>query len=62
MKAVLFNHGIFEEILNNKLELLYKLYKKETDPYVQYSIKEQIRIVEVLRLDYKKTVEEQLNK
>ena len=57
----LFNHGIFQEKLQDKLNHLLELRQTETDPYAQWNLEEQSKLVTELLETYKITVSSQLN-
>lgn len=60
VEVKMFNHGIFQQYLNNKLDYLFKEKVKEVDPYKKWNLEEQIRLTEEFLNAYKTTVEVQL--
>ncbi len=58
----LFNHGVFQEYLQSKLEYIEKQKSQEKDPYKKWNLVEQIILLNELFEAYKVTVDTQLNK
>ncbi len=56
----MFNHGMFQMVLQEKLEELHRLKSKEIDPYKQWNYADQIALTEELLVKYKNTVNIQL--
>ena len=56
----MFNHGVFQEYLQRKLEYLQEMESKEKEPYTKWNYQEQIKLVTELFGAYKTSVEEQL--
>lgn len=56
----MFNHGVFQEYLQNKMEYLKELESKEKDPYKKWNIQDQLKLCEELFQSYKTSVETQL--
>ncbi len=56
----LFNHGIFQEYIQSKLEYLTIQMSKESDPYKKWNFQEQIKLCEEFFNAYKDSVNSQL--
>lgn len=56
----MFNHGMFQEEIQLKLEEIHSLKSKELDPYKQWNYAEQIKLLEELLIKYKNSVNKQL--
>ncbi len=56
----MFNHGIFQEEIQTKLQELNILKSKELDPYMKWNYIEQIKLVTGLLQSYKDSVKKQL--
>lgn len=56
----MFNHGVFSEYLQSKIEYLTKLETKEKDPYKKWNLQEQVKLCNELFQAYKTSVETQL--
>lgn len=56
----MFNHGVFLEYLQSKIEYLTKLETKEKDPYKKWNLQEQVKLCNELFQAYKTSVETQL--
>lgn len=59
---IMFNHGVFQQELQDKLEELHHNKALETDPYKQWNYDEQIKLVSEILVKYKKSVDQQLNR
>ncbi len=61
MTVKLFNHGVFQQLLQEKIESVVQLRGLEKDPYKQWNLDDQVAILTNLLEEYKGTVSSQLN-
>jgi len=58
----MFNHGVFQVELQAEIERLQIQRKSERDPYKQWNLDDQRKILEKMLVVYKHTVDSQLNR